>query len=92
MLDDMHMSYQNNEEYIRFSRVEEYQKELPRAEFKLSEVLHAQNKEDEGFDSVYGKGIVMNWSLVPLETQKCHINWRRARRCVETVYAGDYAA
>lgn len=60
VLDDNHMSYTNNEEYIRFSRVEEYQKELPRADFKLSQVLTAQNNDDQGFDPVWGKGIVMN--------------------------------
>ena len=78
VLDDNQMSYMNNEDYIRMSRTEEYQVEHEKAKFTLSEVTTAQNQDDQGFDPIWGNGIKMNWNLVPLEEQKCHINWRQS--------------
>ena len=78
VLDDCQSSYMNNDEYIRFSRVEEYQQELAKAKFDLTKVLVPQNNDDAGLDTLWGEGIKMNWSLVPLEEQKCHIAWRQS--------------
>lgn len=78
VLDDNQMSYMNNEDYIRMSRIEEYQVEHEKASFSLSEVTTAQNQDDQGFDPLWGNGIKVNWNLVPLEEQKCHINWRQS--------------
>lgn len=68
----------NNDDYVRLSRVEEYQTELKHAKFDLTKVLVAENGDDTGYDDLWGNGIKMNWNLVPLEDQKCHINWRQA--------------
>lgn len=78
VLDDNQMSYMNNEEYIKMSRVEEYQNSPKKGTFKLSKVLHPENNDEKGFDPIWGEGIKMNWELVPLEEQKCHINWRQS--------------
>ena len=68
----------NNEEYIKLSRTEEYQSSPKKGAFKLSKVLHPENDDEKGFDPVWGEGIKVNWSLVPVEEQKCHINWRQS--------------
>lgn len=78
VLDDNQDSYMNNEEYVRFSRVEEFQNKPKDAKFPLSQVTKAANNDDQGFAPYWGKGIVMNWTLVPVEEQKCHINWRQS--------------
>ena len=78
VLDDNQMSYMNNEEYIKLSRTEEYQTSPKKGTFQLSKVLHPENDDDKGFDPIWGNGIKVNWSLVPVEEQKCHINWRQS--------------
>jgi len=78
VLDDNQMSYMNNEDYIKMSRIEEFQEAHERAKIKLSEVCRAQNQDDKGFDLYWGNGIKVNWTLVPVEDQKCHINWRQS--------------
>ena len=78
VLDDNQMSYMNNEEYIKLSRTEEYQSSPKKGAFKLSKVLHPENDDEKGFDPVWGEGIKVNWTLVPVEEQKCHINWRQS--------------
>ena len=93
ILDDNSMSYMNNDDYLRFSRTEEYQTNLKNANFDLTKILKDQNNDAVGYDDLWGAGIVMNWTKVPLEEQRCHINWRRARRCIETKdKLEDYAA
>lgn len=77
-MDDNQDSYMNNEEYVRFSRVEEFQNKPKAAKFPLSSVTRAANNDDQGFAPYWGKGIVMNWQLVPVEEQKVHINWRQS--------------
>lgn len=78
VLDDNQMSYMNNEEYIKLSRTEEYQSSPKKGAFKLSKVLHPENDDEKGFDPVWGEGIKVNWTPVPVEEQKCHINWRQS--------------
>lgn len=78
VLDDLQMSYMNNEEYVRMSRVEEYVNQPKSGKIDLTKVLKDQGNDAAGLDDIWGPGIVMNWSLVPLEKQKPHINWRQA--------------
>lgn len=68
----------NNEEYIRMSRVEEYINSPKQGKIDLTKVLKDQGTDSRGFDDVWGDGIKMNWTLVPVEEQKPHINWRQA--------------
>ena len=72
------MSYMNNDDYLRFSRTEEYQTNLKNANFDLTKVLKDQNNDAAGYDGLWGEGIKMNWTKVPLEEQRCHINWRQS--------------
>jgi len=93
VLDDLQMSYTNNEEYVRMSRVEEYVNQPKSGKIDLTKVLKDQGNDAAGLNDIWGPGIVMNWSLVPLEEQKPHINWRRAKCCAERVeILGDCAA
>lgn len=78
VLDDLQCSYMNNEEYIRMSRIEEYNNSPKQGKFDLTKVLKDQGNDSRGFDDIWGGGIVMNWTLVPVEQQKPHINWRQA--------------
>ena len=78
VLDDLQMSYTNNEEYVRMSRVEEYINQPRAGKIDLTKVLKDQNNDAAGLDDLWGPGIVMDWSLTPLEEQKPHINWRQA--------------
>ena len=72
------MSYMNNDNYLRFSRTEEYQTNLKNANFDLTKILKDQNNDAAGYDDLWGAGIVMDWTKVPLEEQRCHINWRQS--------------
>lgn len=78
VLDDLQCSYMNNSEYVRMSRIEEYNNSPKQGKFDLTKVLKDQGSDSRGFDDMWGGGIVMNWTLVPVEQQKPHINWRQA--------------
>ncbi len=77
ILDDNQMSYGNMESYIDMNRSERYHKETEKAKFDLSKIV-ARTAASEPFSTTWGKGIAMNWKLVPVETQKVHINWRQS--------------
>ena len=78
VLDDNQMSYMNNDQYIDMSRVENYQSSPKKANFDLTKVLNPQNGDEQGFRPQYGEGIKVSWQKVPVEEQKCHINWRQS--------------
>lgn len=78
VLDDLQCSYMNNSEYVRMSRIEEYNNSPKQGKFDLTKVLKDQGSDSRGFDDIWGGGIKMNWTLVPVEQQKPHINWRQA--------------
>lgn len=78
ILDDNQMGYMNNQEYIDLSRIENFQNAPKSANFDLSKVLYPQNGDEIGFKATYGEGIKVKWELVPVEEQKCHINWRQS--------------
>lgn len=77
ILDDNQMSYGNMDHYIDMNRSERYHKETEKAKFDLSKIVE-RTADSEPFSTVWGKGIAMNWKLVPVETQKPHINWRQS--------------
>ena len=78
VLDDLQASYMNNDEYVRMSRIEEYINSPKQGKIDLTKVLKDQHNDSVGFDDIWGNGIKMNWTLVPVEEQKPHINWRQA--------------
>ena len=78
ILDDNQMSYMNNQAYIDLSRIENFQTSPKKANFDLGKVLYPENGDEQGFKPQYGAGIKVNWQLVPVEQQKCHINWRQS--------------
>lgn len=78
VLDDLQASYMNNEEYIRMSRIEEYITSPKQGKIDLTKVLKDQGTDSRGFDDIWGNGIKVNWTLVPVEEQKPHINWRQS--------------
>lgn len=80
VLDDNQMGYTNMEEYAVQNRSEKYHKEQENAQINLGTV---QTKDevsynDKEFKTRWGKGIAMDWHLVPKEDQKTHINWRQS--------------
>lgn len=78
ILDDNQMSYMNNQAYIDLSRIENFQTSPKKANFDLGKVLYPENGDEQGFKPQYGAGIKVDWNLVPVEEQKCHINWRQS--------------
>lgn len=78
VLDDLQASYMNNDEYVRMSRIEEYINSPKQGKIDLTKILKDQHNDSVGFDDIWGNGIKMNWTLVPVEEQKPHINWRQA--------------
>lgn len=68
----------NSEDYVRMSRIEEYNNPLKQAKIDLTKILKDQNNDAAGLDDLWGEGVKMNWQLVPVEKQKPHINWRQA--------------
>jgi len=78
VLDDLQCGYMNNDEYIRMSRVEEYINSPKQGKIDLTKVTRDQGTDSQGFDTIWGNGIKMNWTLVPVEEQKPHIGWRQA--------------
>ena len=77
ILDDNQMSYGNMEDYMDFSRIERYASAHKKASFDLTKVLNKAS-DDKDLQEYWGPGIKMNWTPVPLEEQKCHINWRQS--------------
>ena len=77
MLDDNQMAYQNMDNFMDFSRVERYMSPEKKATFEMTKVLN-KNSEDKDLNEFWGPGIKMNWTPVPLEEQRCHINWRQS--------------
>ena len=82
ILDDNQMAYGNMREYTDFVNQDSYSQSL--SEHKVGagqQNVTARNPADEqtDFDVLYkGKGIKMNWDLVPVEQQKPHIGWRQS--------------
>lgn len=77
ILDDNQMAYNGMDDYMDFSRIERYATAHKKASFDLTKVLQ-KNSDDKDLQTYWGPGIKMNWTPVPLEEQKCHINWRQS--------------
>ena len=77
VMDDNQMAYSNMHKYIEQNRVEKYHMETEKASIDLAKVK-TKDKNIETFSDVWGRGIAMDWHLVPKEEQKTHINWRQS--------------
>lgn len=77
ILDDNQMAYMNMDDYVKLTRIEQFQKEKEKAEFDLSKI-EIKGDDASNFEKKWGKGIKMNWRYVPKEMQKTHVNWRQS--------------
>lgn len=77
VLDDNQMAYSNMSQYMELNRIERTHKEPDKASFDLNTVL-SRDPSERDFDALWGPGLVMDWSYVPKEDQKTHINWRQS--------------
>ena len=75
--DDNQMSYNMMSDYINMSRVEQFHKEKSKS-IKTNTGVLTRNPDEKDFSNTWGSGVVMNWSYVPKEDQKTHINWRQS--------------
>lgn len=78
ILDDNQMAYSNMDKYVEQNRSEKYHTTTEKAKIDLTTVKQKNQAEAEPFASTWGKGIAMDWKLVPVEDQKTHINWRQS--------------
>ena len=80
ILDDNQMSYINMDKYVEQNKVEKYHNESEKASIDLATVQSKidTSYNDRDFKQSWGKGIAMDWKLVPKEDQKPHINWRQS--------------
>ncbi len=77
VLDDNQMAYSNMSQYMELNRIERTHKEPDKALFDLNTVL-SRDPSERDFDTLWGPGLTMDWSYVPKEDQKTHINWRQS--------------
>ncbi|WP_312339156.1 M23 family metallopeptidase [Anaerospora hongkongensis] len=77
VLDDNQMAYMSMQDYIDFTRVENYHKERDKATLNTATVTVRDPAEKE-FKDQWPEGVKMKWELVPVEEQKPHINWRQS--------------
>ena len=77
ILDDNQMSYGSMDEYVRNSRIERYNMNAKNAKIDLTRILK-RNSDEADLDAYWGAGIKMDWTPVPIEQQKTHINWRQS--------------
>lgn len=74
ILDDNQMSYATMQDYIKFSRAEEYNEPHEKVLFDLKG-LDKRNPDDFDFKDIWDEGFVMDWELVPVEEQTFHVNY-----------------
>ena len=65
------------DEYVRNSRIERYNMNAKNAKIDLTRILK-RNSDEADLDAYWGAGIKMDWTPVPIEQQKTHINWRQS--------------
>ena len=79
ILDDNQMSYRDIKDFVTSARYEKYSKELESAEAPDDQNEVETRLTDEfSFRDKWGGGLAMDWTYVPKERQKCHINWRQS--------------
>lgn len=78
ILDDNQMGYADMEEYVTLARTERYWTENEKAKFDLTKVLNRDSGDLDFKEAGWGEGVKMDWTPVPKEKQRCHINWRQS--------------
>lgn len=82
ILDDNQMAYADMDDYMKLDRIEKFIEENPDAKIDLTKTLTRSMDSDPEFKSgglvAWGPGVEMDWTPVPKEEQKCHINWRQS--------------
>lgn len=79
ILDDNQMSYRDMKDYVANARTEKYMKEHEKTIVPATkEEIENRSANEFSFKDRWGGGIAMDWSYVPKEDQKCHINWRQS--------------
>lgn len=74
ILDDNQMSYSTMQDYIKFSKVEEFNEPQEKVLIDTKK-LDKRNKDDIDFADVWDEGFIMDWNLVPVEEQEHHVNY-----------------
>jgi murein DD-endopeptidase MepM/ murein hydrolase activator NlpD len=77
VLDDNQMAYMDMQDYVDFTRVENFHKEMPKASINMGGITTRSGLEKD-FKDVWPKGVEMKWDLVPVEEQKPHVNMRQS--------------
>lgn len=83
ILDDNQMGYQKIDEFVKDARIEKYHdsKTREKAEIPATEdAITTRANDEHDFVDFWGQGLAMDWTYVPKEQQKTHINWRQSIR------------
>ncbi len=79
ILDDNQMSYRDMKDFVANARTEKYMKEHEKTIVPATqEEIETRSTNEFSFKDRWGGGIAMDWTYVPKEDQKCHINWRQS--------------
>lgn len=79
ILDDNQMSYRDMKDFVANARYEKYMKEHEKTNVPATQnEVETRSQNEYSFRDRWGAGIAMDWTYVPKEEQKCHINWRQS--------------
>ena len=79
ILDDNQMSYRDMKDFVANARYEKYMKEHEKTNVPATQnEVETRSQNEFSFKDRWGAGIAMDWTYVPKEQQKCHINWRQS--------------
>ncbi len=79
ILDDNQMSYRDMKDFVANARTEKFMKEHEKTIVPATqEEIETRSTNEFSFKDRWGGGIAMDWSYVPKEDQKTHINWRQS--------------
>ena len=79
ILDDNQMSYRDMKDYVANARTEKFMKEHEKTIIPATQnEIETRSSNEFSFHDRWGAGIAMDWTYVPKEEQKTHINWRQS--------------
>ena len=79
ILDDNQMSYRDMKDFVANARSEKFMKEHEKTTVPATQQeVETRSPREFTFKDRWGAGIAMDWTYVPKEEQKCHINWRQS--------------
>lgn len=79
ILDDNQMSYRDMKDFVANARSEKFMKEHEKTTVPATQSeIETRSTNEYSFKDRWGGGIAMDWTYVPKEEQKCHINWRQS--------------